>query len=104
LYRFFNGQDDSPELIGLPEGENMLKAAGLFVDGTSIYFTDPTNKRIAIFEKGVQTAKFKGQFKATNSDILGSVKDIVAVSAQGKAYTIDNSIVYELDLTALNEL
>lgn len=104
LYRFFNGQDDSPELIGLPEGEDMLKAAGLFADGTSIYFTDPTNKRIAVFEKGVQTAKFKGQFKATNSDILGSVKDIVAVSAQGKAYTIDNSIVYELDLTALNEL
>jgi len=104
LYRSFNGQDDSPELIGLPEGQNMLSATGMFVDGTNIYFTDPVEGRISVFDKGVQTAKFKGQFKSKDSNIFSGVKDLVVVSAQGKIYTIDQSVVYELDLSRLNEL
>lgn len=104
LYRFFNGQDDSPELIGLPEGQNMLSATGMFVDGINIYFTDPVGGRIAIFDKGIQTAKFKGQFKSKDSNIFSGIKDLVVVSSQGKIYTIDQSVVYELDLSKLNEL
>lgn len=104
LYRFLNGQDDSPELIGLPEGEDMNKSTGMFVDGTNIYFTDPENKRVAVFDKGVQTAKFKGQYKSRDGEMFGELLDVVSVVAQGKIYTIDKSVLYELDLTGLNEL
>lgn len=104
LYRFLNGQDDSPELIGLPEGEDMNKSTGLFVDGTNIYFTDPENQRVTVFDKGVQTAKFKGQYKPREGEMFSELLDVVSVVAQGKIYTIDKSILYELDLTGLNEL
>lgn len=104
LYRFLNGQDDSPELIGLPEGEDMNKSTGMFVDGTNIYFTDPENNRVAVFDKGVQTAKFKGQYKSRDGEMFGELLDVVSVVAQGKIYTIDKSVLYELDLTGLNEL
>ena len=104
LYRFLNGQDDSPELIGLPDGENMIKAAGLFVDGTNIYFTDPENNRVTVFDKGVQTAKFKGQYKSRDDQLFSKLFDMIAVSAQGKIYTNDGSVIYELDLASLNEL
>lgn len=104
LYRSFNGQDDSPELIGLPQGQDMLSATGMFVDGTNIYFTDPVGGRIAVFDKGIQTAKFKGQYKSKDSNIFSGIKDMVVVPSQGKIYTIDQSVVYELDLSKLNEL
>ena len=104
LYRFLNGQDDSPELIGLPEGEDMNKSTGMFVDGTNIYFTDPVNKRVAVFDKGVQTAKFKGQYKSQDGEMLGELVDLISVVAQGKIYTMDKSVLYELDLAGLNEL
>jgi DNA-binding beta-propeller fold protein YncE len=104
LYRFLNGQDDSPELIGLPEGEDMNKSTGMFVDGTNIYFTDPENNRVAVFDKGVQTAKFKGQYKSRDAEMFGELLDVISVVAQGKIYTIDKSVLYELDLSGLNEL
>lgn len=104
LYRFLNGQDDSPELIGLPEGEDMNKSTGMFVDGTNIYFTDPENNRVAVFDKGVQTAKFKGQYKSRDAEMFGELLDVISVVAQDKIYTVDKSVLYELDLSGLNEL
>jgi len=104
LYRFFNGQDDSPELIGLPEGKDMRSATGMFIDGTNIYLTDPTTNRIAIFDKGIQTAKFKGQFKSKDNKIFSGIKDLVVVPSQGVAYAIDQSVIYKLELSKLNEL
>lgn len=104
IYRFLNGQDDSPELIGLPEGEDMNKSTGMFVDGTNIYFTDPENNRVAVFDKGVQTAKFKGQYKSRDAEMFGELLDVISVVAQDKIYTVDKSVLYELDLSGLNEL
>ncbi len=104
LYRTFNNQDDTPELIGLPEGQDMLSATGLFIDGTNIYFSDPVEGRIAVFDKGIQTAKFKGQYKSKDNSIFSGVKDLVVVASQGKIYTVDQSKVYSLDLSKLNEL
>ena len=76
----------------------------MFVDGTNIYFTDPENQRVTVFDKGVQTAKFKGQYKPREGEMFSELLDVVSVVAQGKIYTIDKSILYELDLTGLNEL
>ena len=82
----------------------MNKSTGMFVDGTNIYFTDPVNKRVAVFDKGVQTAKFKGQYKSQDGEMLGELVDLISVVAQGKIYTMDKSVLYELDLAGLNEL
>ena len=104
LYRFFNGQDDTPELIGMTVDMDMKSATGLFVDGTNIYFSNPLTNSIAIFDKGIQTAKFKGQFKSKDTNIFSGIKDLVVVSSKGKIYTVDQSVIYELDLAKLNEL
>lgn len=104
IYRYLSGQDDTPELTGLPEGTDMKSATGMFIDGTDIYISDSSENRIAIFDKGIQTAKFKGQYKSKDKDILSGLKDLTVVSSEGKIYTIDRSSVYEFDLTKLNEL
>lgn len=104
LYRTFNNQDDTPEFIGLPEGQDMLSATGMFIDGVNMYLSDPVEGRIAVFDKGIKTAKFKGQFKSKDSSVFSGVKDVVVVGNTGKIYTVDQSKVYELDLSKLNEL
>jgi hypothetical protein len=104
LYRFFNGQDDTPELIGMTDGMDMRSATGLYVDGTNIYFSNPVTNSVAVFDKGIQTAKFKGQFKSKDTNIFSGIKDLVVVSSKGKIYTVDQSVIYQLDLAQLNEL
>ncbi len=103
LYRFLNGQDDTPELTGLNVGEDLLSAKGMFIDGVNMYFSDQEGKRITVFEKGVTSAKFVGQYK-TSEEIFKNIKDIVVNTKQQKLFVLDNSEVYGLDLKQLNEL
>jgi hypothetical protein len=104
LYRFLNGKDDTPELAGLNPGEDMLKATGMYIDGVNMYFADQANRRIAVFEKGVASSKFEGQYKPEDEKIFTGLQDLVVNTKLQKIFVLDNSEVYVLDLKELNEL
>jgi len=104
LYRFLNGKDDTPELTGLNPGEDMLKATGMYIDGVNMYFADQANRRIAVFEKGVASSKFEGQYKAQDEKIFAGLQDLVVNTKLQKIFVLDNSEVYVLDLKEINEL
>lgn len=104
LYRFLNGKDDTPELTGLNPGEDMLKATGMYIDGVNMYFADQTNRRIAVFEKGVASSKFEGQYKAQDEKLFTGLQDLVVSNKLQQIFVLDNSEVYVLDLKDINEL
>lgn len=105
LYRFLDGQDDTPTLTGLDEGEDLLGATGLFVDGVNIYFSDPATGKVLVFDKGVESARLKGQYIArTDQQIFDSLKDLISDNSEGSLFVISNNSLYKLDLGAINEL
>lgn len=105
LYRYLDGQDDTPQFTGLEDGDNLLGASGFYVDGVNMYFSDPSKGRVMVFDKGVETARFKGQYIArTDGEIFNGLGDLVADNSNGSIFVISNNSLYKLDLNSVNEL
>ncbi|KXK26766.1 MAG: hypothetical protein TR69_WS6001000787 [candidate division WS6 bacterium OLB20] len=103
LYRALNNENDTPQLLGLDQGENLHQATAMFVDEVYVYIADPVNKRILVFVKDVETMPLKAQYqyKGPDDGTFANIKEIIADRSSGKLFVLDGTAVFELPLAGL---
>jgi hypothetical protein len=105
LMRYFDKAEDAITMVGMATNDDMLKATALYVDGTTVYVGDPSQKRILVLKKDTPNITLQAQYKyrgISPTDWTG-IKEIQADRENGKIFILDNSKIFSVNSEKLND-
>lgn len=106
IYRYANDQDDSPAVAGIADKSGLQDSGAMEVTDTNIYIADNKNKQIDVLTKEVEQAKLIGAYtnRTSNKELFTQVHDLVVDESSKKAFVLNKTSIYVLDLQKLNDI